>query len=110
MKSKPEEKDGDRSKKKEEEKSGIFASCSFSDLGLHPALCQHLQGLVLPRFLSSVRFNLNGIDALLLFLIVDRENGVWGSDTDPGASDSGCDFRPACVSFSIFIILVVCMN
>ncbi|KAM0948295.1 putative RNA helicase [Dioscorea sansibarensis] len=43
MKSKPEEKDGDCSKKKDEEKSGIFASCSFSDLGLHPALCQHLQ-------------------------------------------------------------------
>ena len=23
---------------------GIFASCSFADLGLHPALCQHLRG------------------------------------------------------------------
>uniref|UniRef100_A0A0D9WBY3 ATP-dependent RNA helicase n=1 Tax=Leersia perrieri TaxID=77586 RepID=A0A0D9WBY3_9ORYZ len=33
-------------KKKEEEdkdKEGLFASCSFSDLGLHPTLCAHLQ-------------------------------------------------------------------
>ncbi|KAJ0962418.1 hypothetical protein J5N97_030246 [Dioscorea zingiberensis] len=50
MKSKTEEKDGDRSK---DVKSGIFASCSFSDLGLHANLCQHLQGfLLLPRLLN----------------------------------------------------------
>ncbi|KAG8066924.1 hypothetical protein GUJ93_ZPchr0005g15594 [Zizania palustris] len=28
---------------KDEEKEGLFASCSFPDLGLHPTLCAHLQ-------------------------------------------------------------------
>jgi ATP-dependent RNA helicase DDX31/DBP7 len=28
---------------KEEDKEGLFASCSFTDLGLHPTLCAHLQ-------------------------------------------------------------------
>ncbi|XP_072961311.1 DEAD-box ATP-dependent RNA helicase 17 [Typha angustifolia] len=30
-------------KAKKNDEGGIFASCSFSDLGLHPTLCQHLQ-------------------------------------------------------------------
>ncbi|KAF0924130.1 hypothetical protein E2562_008447 [Oryza meyeriana var. granulata] len=28
---------------KDEDKEGLFASCSFTDLGLHPTLCAHLQ-------------------------------------------------------------------
>jgi hypothetical protein len=31
--------------KHEEDANGLFASCSFSDLGLHATLCEHLQGL-----------------------------------------------------------------
>jgi hypothetical protein len=33
---------------KEEDKEGLFASCSFTDLGLHPTLCAHLQGSFSP--------------------------------------------------------------
>ncbi|XP_078179178.1 P-loop containing nucleoside triphosphate hydrolases superfamily protein [Carex rostrata] len=32
-----------KSSKNEEDTNGLFASCSFSDLGLHATLCEHLQ-------------------------------------------------------------------
>jgi hypothetical protein len=39
-------------KSKELKESEIFASCSFSSLGLHPTLCDQLRGLTLSLSLS----------------------------------------------------------
>lgn len=43
--------------------AGVFASCSFADLGLHSTLCQHLQGFnssstFFPTIFSQSRLSL----------------------------------------------------
>lgn len=47
---------------------GVFASCSFADLGLHPTLCQHLKGPALrspsPLLSPPDRTSLGGLHRL----------------------------------------------
>lgn len=70
MKAAKREKGGEekKSSKDEEDTNGLFASCSFSDLGLHATLCEHLQGFAL----NSIWFS-----NLFHYLYID---GAWEVD------------------------------
>lgn len=61
-----EESKEDNSKLKTNGGSSLFASCSFEDLGLHPTLCQHLQG---PFFFLLSNFSSSEYDGIYDFKI-----------------------------------------
>lgn len=102
-----------KSKADGKKNSEVFASCSFSSLGLHPTLCDQLKGIPFPNsvllnFLAN--YNKKILYWNFVLLILNREIEFRGSNTGSGWGNSCCAIRPALVIIhNPFLFVLSCV-
>lgn len=88
--------------------SEVFASCSFSSLGLHPTLCEQLKGRCSLPLLPLSKWARKSVQNSV-FVRSNREAWIRGSHEGAGADDSCCSLRQTRVIIHVHWLVVFLM-